>query len=315
MCGRRAASVSRADPCEAVPGSDAVVTEVHSREALRLGIHPGAVILRVAGYDVAGRGRGGVQEAIGLSHDSFETEFVMEIGGEAPGPAVTEEEQKAATVLQSRFRGHRVRQQAAQRQYETARAQQLGLGEGLWGGIRYEWGTDRHETLLDRLESIERRIHRQGTDALAAGGQRAARMRERAPIAAGREGSSTYWDSRTSLGLLAPLSGFLAPGLRKQPTGTGEWSQPNSLLRGSGVKSHSRPARVARRDGQVLPGEIMAAWDGSEATLARRGGELRPTGGGEAGSRATSGRHRGPRRSLSASLAALADAGERLPAT
>ena len=63
------------------------MTEVHSREALRLGIHPGAVILRVAGYDVAGRGRGGVQEAIGLSHDSFETEFVMEIGGEAPGPA------------------------------------------------------------------------------------------------------------------------------------------------------------------------------------------------------------------------------------
>jgi len=175
------------------------VTEVHSREALRLGIHPGAVILRVAGYDVAGRGRGGVQEAIGLSHDSFETEFVMEIGGEAPGPAVTEEEQKAATVLQSRFRGHRVRQQAAQRQYETARAQQLGLGEGLWGGIRYEWGTDRHETLLDRLESIERSIHRQGADALAAGGQRAARMRERAPIAAGREGSSTYWDSRKAL--------------------------------------------------------------------------------------------------------------------
>ena len=175
------------------------MTEVHSREALRLGIHPGAVILRVAGYDVAGRGRGGVQEAIGLSHDSFETEFVMEIGGEAPGPAVTEEEQKAATVLQSRFRGHRVRQQAAQRQYETARAQQLGLGEGLWGGIRYEWGTDRHETLLDRLESIERRIHRQGAEALAAGGQRAARMRERAPIAAGREGSSTYWDSRKAL--------------------------------------------------------------------------------------------------------------------
>ena len=250
------------------------MTEVHSREALRLGIHPGAVILRVAGYDVAGRGRGGVQEAIGLSHDSFETEFVMEIGGEAPGPAVTEEEQKAATVLQSRFRGHRVRQQAAQRQYETARAQQLGLGEGLWGGIRYEWGTDRHETLLDRLESIERSIHRQGADALAAGGQRAARMRERAPIAAGREGSSTYWDSRKALDFWRR---FLVPGVKTEKTNRKECGMFSAQqVPGNGrsptacsAAAGSRATRVRRewRDGT---GKCCRARSWLRGTAARR---------------------------------------------
>ena len=267
---------------------DAVVTKVQSQQARAAGVEPGAIVVRVAGYDVEGQGLAGVQEAVALSRSSFETEFVFRMGEPLPAQ-VTEEEMQAATVLQARFRGYRSRQNVAQQQYESARQEQLGSAGGLWGDVRYEWGVDRHDAMLERLETIETEIHRASMDMSGASNRRAAKMRERAPLAAGRSGSSSYWDSRTA-----------------------GWSRPNSTFADS---SHGLPKApsaepAAARPGGFQPGSIMAAWDGSIATTARRQNLPPPPletliAPGVAGFGANSPAVR-PRRSLSRSLAATA---------
>ena len=266
--------------------SEAVVTKVHSRQAREAGVETGAIIVRVAGYDVERQGLAGVQEAVALSRSSFETEFVFRMGEPLP-EEVSEEEMQAATVLQARFRGYRSRQQGAQQLYLSARKDMSASSAGgLWGDVRYEWGVDKHDAMLERLETIEHEIHRASMELSGASNRRAVKMRERAPLAVGRSGSSSYWDSRT-----------------------GAWSRPNSTLADSVHDPPAPPSAEPAPAGNKLfePGSIMAAWDGSLATTARRQNlPPPPLETLVAPDRAGAGGKAAPRRSLSRSLAVTA---------
>lgn len=237
---------------------DVIVTDVASVQARQAGAEPGAVILRVAGYDVEGRGIEAVHQAVALSPSAHQTEFVMRLGEELP-PVVTQEDVRAATVLQASFRGHRARQKLAKQQYDDARRQQVESSGGLWGEVRYELGRDEHDSLLDRLEAMEHEIQRASTELSLARHQRGARSRARVPLAEGRAGSSAYLDSRTA-----------------------RWSRPNVALtpsrssRASGcVDEVGRGAE--RPPGEFRPGQLMSAWDQSRVTDARRKGLPAPT--------------------------------------
>jgi hypothetical protein len=229
---------------------DAVITEVTSRQAREAGVEPGAIILRVSGYDVERQGLAGVKQAVALSPSSLQTEFVLRLGEPLP-PVVTEAEMQAAVVMQSRYRGHRSRQQLAQQQYEDARQRQLGSAGGLWGDVRYEPGADRHDAILERLETMEHEIARASTDLSLASSRREAKLRERVPLAAGRAGSSAYYDSRTA-----------------------RWSRPNTALAsrhgGSSTADGVSGVEAKRQPGEFQPGLLMAAWDKSHAASARR---------------------------------------------
>jgi hypothetical protein len=85
---------------------DVIITDVASVHARQAGAESGAVILRVAGYDVEGRGLEAVHQAVALSPSAHQTEFVMRLGEELP-PVITHEDVRAATVLQASFRGQR----------------------------------------------------------------------------------------------------------------------------------------------------------------------------------------------------------------
>ena len=237
---------------------DVIITDVASVHARQAGAESGAVILRVAGYDVEGRGLEAVHQAVALSPSAHQTEFVMRLGEELP-PVITHEDVRAATVLQASFRGHRARQKLAKRQYDDARRQQVDSSGGRWGEVRYELGRDEHDGLLDRLDAMEHEIQRATTELSLARHQRGARSRVRVPLAEGRAGSSAYLDSRTA-----------------------RWSRPNAALAPS--RSSLASGRVdedgrgaERRPGEFQPGQLMSAWDQSRVTDARRKGLPAPT--------------------------------------
>lgn len=222
---------------------DVVVTAVNSAHAHEAGAREGAIILRVAGCDVERRGLEAVYQTIALFGD-LQTEFILRLGQPMP-PAITQEDVQAATVLQRTFRGHRERQNLAQQQYDVARREAVSSG-GSWGEVKYELGRDEHDSLLERLEAMEHEIKTASTDLSRQ--QRGARSRARVPLAAGRAGSSTYLDSRTAL-----------------------WSRPNTALAPSRSAS-GRADEAQRRPGEFQPGQLMSAWDQSQATTARRKG-------------------------------------------
>lgn len=266
-----------------------VITDVDSAHAREAGAAVGAVILRVAGYDVERQGLEAVHQAVALSPSSLQTEFVMRLG-EALPPVVTQEDVRAATVLQASFRGHRDRQKLAQQQYDEARRQAESSG-GLWGEVKYELGRDEHDSLLERLETMEHEIQSANTDQSLTRHRRGARSRARVPLAAGRAGSSTYLDSRTAL-----------------------WSRPNAALSPRSSRASERADGAHRQPGDYQPGQLMSAWDQSQATNARRKGLPMPTQSAAVQRAATTGMHNAshetsamsasPRRSLSQSLAA-----------
>ena len=266
-----------------------VITDVDSAYAREAGAAVGAIILRVAGYDVERQGLDAVHQAVALSPSSLQTEFVMRLG-EALPPVVTQEDVRAATVLQASFRGHRDRQNLAQQQYDEARRQAESSG-GLWGEVKYELGKDEHESLLERLETMEHEIQSASMDRSLARHQGGARSRARVPLAAGRAGSSTYLDSRTAL-----------------------WSRPNAALAPRSSHASERADVAHRQPGMYQPGQLMSAWDQSQATNARRKGLPVPTQAAavqrvaatsmRSASHETSAMSASPRRSLSKSLAA-----------
>jgi hypothetical protein len=212
---------------------DVIITDVASVHARQAGAESGAVILRVAGYDVEGRGLEAVHEAVALSPSAHQTEFVMRLGEELP-PVITHEDVRAATVLQASFRGHRARQKLAKRQYDDARRQQVDSSGGLWGEVRYELGRDEHDGLLDRLDAMEHEIQRATTEL------------------------SAYLDSRTARwsrpnAALAPSRSSLASG-RVDEDGRGAERRPGEFQPGQLMSAWDQ-SRVtdARRKGLPAP--------------------------------------------------------------
>lgn len=227
---------------------DVWVTSVNTAQARDAGVEEGDIILKVAGTNIEGRGAVEVQRATALSSSAVGCEFVMRPGKPL---AVRKKEHYNATVIQAHCRGHRARVRLRRQQYDEQRRKVESSGDF---DVQCQFGVikDSHDVVLERLETIEYRIQRATTDLSQT--RRAASARGRVPIAAGRSGSSTYLDSRT-----------------------GRWSRPNTVLADSrssdsSARALEHRAEQERRPGDFHAGQLMSAWDQSQATAARRKG-------------------------------------------
>jgi hypothetical protein len=297
---------------------NAVVMRVVSQAAIDAGIRADCVVLEVNGANVERRGPDGIRDVLAHSR-SAEVEFTVALarehwgnaaGGESVplpggGGGESQAEHRAATLLQSRFRGHHTRllMHRAQKQadFDTAKAATTGSSGSNWGTVFGEVIEEDNpcDALVERLDEMRRREVARKQAVIASLGVNsavhdgAARRSARAGGGGRSGGTSTYWDSRTarwSVGVCRP-----------------------AMTAAAAVHEDARAE--ARRQREEASRSVLVAWDRhSRAVSARRtsywaeAATLEPAAG--AGGRSMDGppppggAHR--RHRITASLAALA---------